>query len=308
MKNLLFVCGALRSGTTLLHLLMDNHSEISNKGEFDFLVDRIKDSPPSANEYYTYLENHRIFLSHNLFFPDNGSSYSDIIYSFIEQLTTDSEILALNVHRNFEKIPEFFSTAKYLHLIMDPRDVAKSSVGMGWAGNVYYGVDHWINSEKSWLALRNQIAPDQFYEVYFEELIESPEQTLIGICSFLGIDFDKKMLTYDKSSTYDKPDKKLMNQWLKRLTIKEIELVETKAADLMLNLGYELHTSPSAKLNWGYCIYLKLHNKFFRSIYAIKKYGVVLFIEDKLSQILKIESMVKDVQLKKNRIDTKFLK
>lgn len=308
MKDLLFVCGALRSGTTLLHLLMDNHSKISNKGEVDFLFDFISDSPPSVESYSKHLENDRIFLLHNLVFPANVSSYSDVLTDFIVQLSSDSQILALNVHRNFEKIPEFFSTAKYLHLIRDPRDVAKSSVGMGWAGNVYYGVDHWINSEKSWLALRNQIAPDQFYEVYFEELIESPEQTLIGICSFLGIEFDKKMLNYDKSSTYDKPDKKLMNQWLKRLTIQEIELVETKANDLMLNLGYELHTSPSAKLNWGYRIYLKLHNKFFRSIYAVKKYGFVLFIEDKLSQILKIESMVKDVQLKKNRIDIKFLK
>ena len=38
---LVFICGSLRSGSSLTHLMIDHHSEISNPGEFDFLFDQI---------------------------------------------------------------------------------------------------------------------------------------------------------------------------------------------------------------------------------------------------------------------------
>ena len=35
--KLVFVCGALRSGTSMAHLMLNAHPEISNPGQFDFI-------------------------------------------------------------------------------------------------------------------------------------------------------------------------------------------------------------------------------------------------------------------------------
>ncbi|KJV06249.1 sulfotransferase [Methylocucumis oryzae] len=37
--QLIFICGALRSGSTMLRLMLDHHPNIVNPGEFDFLFD-----------------------------------------------------------------------------------------------------------------------------------------------------------------------------------------------------------------------------------------------------------------------------
>ena len=140
MTGLIFVCGALRSGSSLTHLMLDSHPQIKNPGEFDFLFDKITDEGvfPQINEYHEWLSSHRIFMSKSLVI-DKMLSFPELIDSFINQLNESEHLLALNVHRGFDRIHYLFPNAKYIHLIRDPRDVARSSIGMGWAGNVYYG-------------------------------------------------------------------------------------------------------------------------------------------------------------------------
>ena len=217
--NLIFICGALRSGSTLTHVILDNHHEIKNPGEFDFLFDQISDGGvfPDVKKYQEWLSLHRIFQSKCLSI-DSSLDYPELIDSFIAQLTQVSCVLALNIHRHFDLIPYLFPKAKLIHLIRDPRDVARSSIGMGWAGNVYYGVDHWIETEKSWKRLQKKIAPEQFLELRFEELILSPEIILQRICEFIGVPYSGSMLNYADNSTYSKPDPSLVYQWKKTLS------------------------------------------------------------------------------------------
>ena len=58
------VYGALRSGTTLLRLMLDAHSRLSCPGETDFLFDhlRMQSDPPVYDE--EALERNRIYRAH----------------------------------------------------------------------------------------------------------------------------------------------------------------------------------------------------------------------------------------------------
>lgn len=44
-KSLYFICGALRSGSTMYHLMLDLHPEIHNPGEFDCQNDSTYSKP-----------------------------------------------------------------------------------------------------------------------------------------------------------------------------------------------------------------------------------------------------------------------
>ena len=83
-SNVIFICGALRSGSSLTHLMLDSHAQLKNPGEFDFLFDKITDEGkfPQINEYHEWLSYHRIFQSKSLVI-DKRLSFPELIESFI---------------------------------------------------------------------------------------------------------------------------------------------------------------------------------------------------------------------------------
>lgn len=125
--------------------------------------------------------------------------YLGLVRSFINQLSEDNKVLAINIHRNFEHAYKIFPEAKFIHLLRDPRDVARSSIGMNWAGNVYYGVDHWLDTERSWDRLVTCLGNNQSVEVRFEKLISEPVNTLEYVCDFLDVTYTDEMFNYKKT-------------------------------------------------------------------------------------------------------------
>lgn len=309
MKNIVFVCSALRSGSTLIHLMLDSHPEIQNPGEFDFFFDKVSDEGkyPDIESYHDWLKNHRIFQSKSLKL-DNTLSFSEQIYVFISQLNQSDAIQSFNIHRGFDRIPFLFPDAKFLHLIRDPRDVARSSIGMGWAGNVYFGVEHWIQAENSWKRLQKKISREQTMEIKFEDLISSPDIVLQLVCNFIGVSYSDKMLDYLENSTYSKPDPSLICQWKNKLSSREIEHVEYRAHDLMKHLNYDLSNTVIVPVGMREKIYLKVTNKFFKINFAIKRYGVMLFLMERGSRLFKIKSVNKRTLKQINKINKAHLK
>ena len=57
------------------------------------------------------------------------------------------------VHRHFERLRFLWPDARYIHLVRDPRDVARSVVQKGWAGNIYQASEFWIQAENCWDSL-----------------------------------------------------------------------------------------------------------------------------------------------------------
>jgi len=307
--NVVFMCGALRSGSSLMHLMLNHHPKVKNPGEFDFLFDLVSDEGafPEINLYHDWLSTHRIFHSKSLVI-DKSLAYEDLIFSFVQQLTEGDSVLVLNIHRGFHRIPFLFSNAKYIHLIRDPRDVARSSIGMGWAGNVYYGVDHWVNSEQDWKHLEAKVSANQFFQVHFEELIMSPKPILSEVCGFLGLGYSEQMMGYTDNSTYSKPDASLVNQWKVKLLVKELQYVEFKASSLMLDLGYELSGKPFVSIGTVEGVWLKVTNKIFRVRYAVKKYGVGLYFKERFSRFFGLVAVNKQARIAINGINKRNLK
>jgi hypothetical protein len=63
------------------------------------------------------------------------------------------------VHRHYDRLLRLWPEARFIHLVRDPRDVASSCIGMGWAGNVWTGVTRWIEAERLWDEVRGDLAP-----------------------------------------------------------------------------------------------------------------------------------------------------
>lgn len=286
----IFVYGALRSGTTLLRLMLKNHPGLQSPGEGDFLFDHITGGDGAWRYNREALARDRIFKAKDLSLPDGveGKALSDHLIA--EMAAKDTGHLHLSIHRNAPTMKALFPNAKIIHLLRDPRDVARSSIGMGWAGNSYYGVDHWMGTERDWDAAA--YPETEVLTVHYETLMADLEGELTRICEFLGLPFEPAMLKYYENSSYGPPDPGIAQKWKVKAGAREIALIEGRAGSLLEARGYEPAGAPA--LPGGFeKLRLDASNRLGRWRHNIRRYGAGLFFGHHAARVLGLKSVAR---------------
>lgn len=141
-------------------------------------------------------------------------TYQELVGDFLAQhaAKTTKSILGAAVHSRFDLLPRLWPNARFIHMLRDPRDVARSAIFQGWVGHVYFGARYWLEAEQRWSSLVTALLEHQRTEVRYEELVYRPEAELSKLCEFLGVAYDPAMLSYDRDSTYSKPNPALAGQ------------------------------------------------------------------------------------------------
>ena len=285
MNELVFLYGAERSGTTVFKNMLDAHDNISCPGGVDFIFQYLKKSP-SLDKWTCDVEGLRrdwAFQAHNLDileFEDGKDIALNLINQFLER---SKRYLVLLVHRQIEKVAAIFPDAKIIHLIRDPRDVAFSCIGMGWAGNVYYAIDGWLQTENDWDNFGPTFRKDRVLKIFYKDLISSTEIQLEEICKFIGVSFSPEMLNYPLRSNYSAPDPSLIGQWKKR-PARDVALVEVRTKRLLLQRYYELSGYPLDPPGLTERIYLWLTNKIYVWKFGLCRYGSLNFVMEKITR------------------------
>jgi len=236
----IFLVGSERSGTTLLRLMLDHHPDIAFEKEFDFVVQRLSDTgvAPPTDQYVDWLRTVR-GVDYAI---DRSLGYRELVNDFLRQKQAAAggkPHVGATIHRNFDRVPYLWPDARYIHLVRDPRDVARSVVLKGWAGNIYQATEFWTDAEHCWNALAPHLSADDFIEIHYEELVLRPQAVLAGICRFMGVDYSSEMLNYGVDAPqYPPPDPALVMQWRTKLPPRDVGLVEFRTADLMQTRGY----------------------------------------------------------------------
>lgn len=281
--NPVFLVGAERSGTTLLRLMLGHHPDLAWVNEFEYAVDMVSDDGrfPDLEQYTAWLQRHRIFRASECTI-DPALDYPALVRDFLEQRRRRAGKAQVHAtcHRHFDRLLHIWPEARFIHLVRDGRDVARSVIGMGWAGNVYTAASRWIEAERLWEQLRARLSEDRWIELKYELLLAEPERELTRICEFIGVAFDPAMLAYDCDSTYEKPDPSLAQQWRRKLSPHQIRLIEARIGPMLADRGYELSGHPSLSVGplrrWG----LRIQDRFYRARFRLKRYGPILWLAD----------------------------
>ena len=221
---------------------------------------------------------------------------------------TGKPLVGATVHRHFDRLLHIWPDARFIHLVRDGRDVARSCIGMGWAGNVWTGVERWIEAEHLWTSLSKNLSSDQHIEVTYETLIAKPVETLTDLCNFIGVPYSPAMLSYPQTTPYSLPDPKLIGQWRRKLSEHEIQLVESRISDMLVERSYQLSELPQLQIPPNMEQRLRLQDWWARVRYRIQRYGITLFLSDYLSRRLKLNLWQKLVKQKLNTIDSSKIK
>jgi len=308
--NPYFLIGAERSGTTLLRLMLDAHPLISWTHEFEYVVERIDspDSWPDTGAYIDWLSKNWNFLTSG-FQIDRTLDYPSLIKSFLTQKQGNCPIVGATCHSHYDRLLRLFPKAKFIYLLRDPRDVARSNIAIGWAGNVWTGVDRWIEAVNLWERVKQKLEKDISYiEIKFEQLIVSPEETLSSICNFMNIDYDSKMMSYPEYTTYSKIDIGIVDKWKRNMRKREIRLVEYKCQESMAKGGYKLISNNIASPTMIEKLFLRIHDRYYRIKFRMKRYGLRFCLSEYFARKLKIKRLEDKFHKKIREVDLKYIK
>lgn len=306
-----FIVGSERSGTTLLRLMLSHHPEIECAPEFEFLVEQMTPEEvfPSLPDYHAWLRTNRIFLLHRLK-VDDGLSYPDLVKSFLNQYCdrSDKPIRGAICHKRFDRLLRFWPKARFVHLLRDGRDVARSCITMGWCGNVWHGSQRWLEAEALWDHLKTCTLGKYIYELRYEDLVRDPDGQLGELCEFLGTSYSPRMMDYAQGSTYSPPDPSLAEQWRGKLSLRDLGLLECRMGDRLRERGYPDSGVEPAHVGLLRRGLLGLQNRCFCFQFRCHRYGICCLLASKIAYALGLGSLQRFLKLKQGDIDNRYIK
>lgn len=295
----LFLVGAERSGTTLLRLMLDHHPRVAFLPEFEYSVEWLtaEGQWPPVDRYIDWLRMNRLLEEPGLSVR-RRDSYPLLVDDFLRQKRErdGKEHVGATVHRQFDRLLWIWPGARFVHLVRDPRDVARSSIRMGWAGDTYTALDRWLHAERLWDGVCEKVAEERRCEVSYERLITEPDDELRRLCAFIGVPFDAGMYSYAETSTYDSPDGSLIQQWRQKLSEREIRLAESRLGPWLERRGYQASGLPPLPVGPVRRLCLRTRSKWSSRLHRLRKFGLPLTVADVLTRRLPGQPFRRSVQ------------
>jgi hypothetical protein len=280
------VVGVGRSGTTLLRLMLDAHPELAVPAETGFLAeasalagsgDELRESFfrtatafPNWADLALPAESFRAALARVE--PFSLTQAARCFYRLYarrhgkRRAGDKTPPYALHLDRLHRLLPE----ARFVHLIRDGRDVARSFRGLWFSPGD--DIDTLARTWRDTIVTARRLAAGvpHYLEIRYEDLIRDPEAVLRTICAFVELRYHPAMLRYhegargrlDEVSARAGPDGRVavtkeqrlrlhgrtsrppeagrIGLWREELSAAEVARFEALAGGLLADLGYAL--------------------------------------------------------------------
>ncbi len=275
-KSPVFVLGCPRSGTTLLyHMLLSAGDFAVYRAEsnvFNLLVPRFGDlrSPRNRERLLEQWLRSKLFRVSGLDANEIAAklkaecrSGGDLLRILMEEIARKQgvERWADCTPDHLLYIPEIkrqIPHALIVHIIRDGRDVALSYVTQGWSFPL-----PWDRCEHhavaglywDWIVRKGRehgrkLGVD-YQEVFFEDLVNKPRETLLRLSEFVGQDLDYERIQKVGIGSVSEPNSSFVaesgnqefhpvGRWKDKLTPAQLVRFESLVGDLLQELGYSL--------------------------------------------------------------------
>ena len=245
MKPFVFLVGCARSGTTLLHRIVDAHGQIAITPEMHWITNSFRHQKKwLAPEGRVTPEQVADLVRHKRFrkFEFGREDFEGLLragepapyHTFLEGIFA---LYGKNKGKNLvgNKTPAYvkglatlhahWPTAKFVHLIRDGRDVCLSVLSWYHADRTAGRYSTWAEDPVSTTALwwkhkvglgrqgGQPLGQDLYYEIRYESLVTHPTEECAKLCTFLGVPYDEAMLRFHEGRTKSDPGLDAKRAW-----------------------------------------------------------------------------------------------
>jgi len=271
-----FIIGSGRSGTTLLRLILGSHSRLSIPPEtwyLNKLPDLLTlDRPLTSQECERVVQ----VMTGHYRWPDldfhtdefrrrvaalKSPRLRDIVeIVYLEHLAREHKSRWGDKTPGYiELVPQLaqlFPGAKFIHVIRDGRDVAKSFQVRRWSGDwLHQNAGEWLTAMSCGERWKSSTLARQLLEVRYEDLVLDQENQVRRICQFLEEEFEPQMLTWHTNVENLVPAREIhihekltqaptsedVGRWKRELRAREVLVCEALMGRHLKLHGYELH-------------------------------------------------------------------
>jgi hypothetical protein len=223
-KQIFFIGGTIKSGTTWLQLLLNAHPDVSCNGEAHFTSGLTPILRGAFDKYNQWIgqESRRVFseIAGYSLLADDDFQYllaSWICLSLLRQNKTKSaravgEKTPSNV-RSFDLLKTLFPQAKFIQVIRDGRDCAVSAwfhnlrTAPDWAKANNKSMDTYVIKHTEYWAKELAMAQifadrnrDRIRQIRYEDLVANTESILADIFDFLDVESSESVLASCRSA------------------------------------------------------------------------------------------------------------
>jgi hypothetical protein len=268
-----FIVGAPRSGTTLMAVLLDRHSNIAIGPETQFFTEFIPQNWAGRTP-----KTHEQLVDSALAFKriaDFNFDRDQLLLHFMKYELSLANLLRaiIEVHairnsklRPGEKSPHHlqhvpmildqFPEAKIICVLRDGRDVVRSLLETPWAipknpRRLRLFCIRWNDAAEQTIYYKRTLAPNRFMSVKFEDILRKPRSELEKICDFIGEEFESTQLEpAQPSSVIPGWEKQWKNKasglldpgrieaWRKSADQKQIWVMNSMMGTMLERMGY----------------------------------------------------------------------
>ena len=276
-----FVLGSPRSGTTLLRTVLCSHPDIfippengsflpmirvfmSNRhADWDRVVDSVLDSFREGYEFAQWKLDLESIAQSAKALPTQDRSLAGLIehlYGKYGETHAPGKSVwgdksTPGDYHYLGKLSLVFPDARYVHIVRDGRDCVASSVRAGFFDNSYYTAAYaWRDNVHFCRRFGEQLGPDRFVQIRYEDLVSELRDALDGLCRFLGVEPSDAMLEHHRSVSSTTPDVERLGhhenvrrpistsslgKWRTQIPSSEIEVVSRIVDGEMRACGYQ---------------------------------------------------------------------
>jgi hypothetical protein len=214
-KQIFFIGGAARSGTTWLQLLLNAHPEISCAGEGHFINKLAPALHAALNQHCALINKKNTSIFHEI----DGYPVLDhqefryllgcCISLFLMRQSRQNSARAIGEKTpdnvlHFRELGNLFPQAKFIHIVRDGRDCAVSMwfhnerIEPGWSKLKFGSLEAFASTVAERWATELEMArtfaqrfPHRIRQIRYEDLISDTTARLCELCEFLGVDSNK---------------------------------------------------------------------------------------------------------------------
>jgi hypothetical protein len=270
-----FIVGSGRSGSTLLRLMLVSHSRLTIPPETWYLIPLVKRFSIERALNPDEIASAVSIITSDYRWPDlklDAQEFQRSVACLNKPRLRDIAEVVYRWHMESEgkdrwgdktpvyiqivpQLARMFPDAKFIHLVRDGRDVAKSFQATEW-------VTRWLHDNTSewnralacyWRWARSEFR-DRILLVRYEDLVLETETALREICRFIGEEFEPQMLSWEgkvdeqvspREERYQRKLKQRIGaegvaRWKREMSARELFVAEAFMRPHLARLGYEL--------------------------------------------------------------------